>query len=783
MAENVDAPAAELGVDLNNEEFGIIFDELYKGFNGSSTTGLAKADIQLSASAKFLKIDPRYLPKSDSFYTKLEEWTKKEHGMYTFGLVGSVRRFMRDTLEAGDYTTMLASKDSQPAKYFYLMCGAVQALSTSHMIAINLKETLGMVSMKELYAAPETAQANESYVADHATWTNNRSAARELARQEHDLATQDREDNQRKLEGEAERRLGSAPALRATLVTGFAANERKYKSRKDVRQAIEEYVSANGNEVFKCLTDADCTNLPVKPSAKRGPGSSTDADEEPTEESRGQNARLYWAQTWFDRVVVERTVAEVVEVFTGDADILAGLGAVYDFAPLETWEERLDAVDYQYRDTEPRAEDYGGLDNSAFTTKLKAEYVRFGKRRPDIIYDGSVRSEATPPDLTPSADLFRAASPYLNCDNLLSLVRYMVVLAKLNWFRTNHHTGTELNEIAPNLRDALGRALGTMPVEIPGISSDDVRAFINQYLHTISHWASTHMVFCGLYMPSGRAIAGEFYWSRHPSLSCLIRPDDDVKRRLLAAPANVSKYYLSNAGFLQFINSPAWALLNKQQLMTISQTVEYAQRIQTAARATFSVNERRIRACNPDSFYVTISRCRSDGRFNYHPAHNFMNAVQQMTVPDCQAIGIIGMVVMALHPTSTLARAPCFGRGSTDRTNQLALYRGGMAQETEMNTALAGYDEETFVKLKSLVRALLKGSDTSVKALATTSNFNQESVEILARIGRKAGIHSTALAGITANLTRTISQKVVTPDRKRTIWPKTQPPGQKQPEN
>ena len=170
MAENVDAQAAEPGIDLSNEEFGMVFDELFKGFNGSSTTGLAKADIHFSASAKFLKIDPRYLPKSDTFYTKLEEWTKKEHGIYTFGLVGSVKRFMHDTLEPGDCTIMLSSKDSQPAKNFYLMCGAVQALSTSHMIAVNLKETLGLADMKELYAAPGSGQANESYVADHGTW-------------------------------------------------------------------------------------------------------------------------------------------------------------------------------------------------------------------------------------------------------------------------------------------------------------------------------------------------------------------------------------------------------------------------------------------------------------------------------------------------------------------------------------------------------------------------------------------------------------------------------------
>ena len=116
MAENDGAQATEQGVDLSDKVFGALFDELFTGFNGSSTTGLAKADVYLSADAKFLKIDPRYLPQSDTFYTKLEEWSKREHGMYTFGLVGSVKRFMHDTLERSDYATMLNSKDSQHSK-------------------------------------------------------------------------------------------------------------------------------------------------------------------------------------------------------------------------------------------------------------------------------------------------------------------------------------------------------------------------------------------------------------------------------------------------------------------------------------------------------------------------------------------------------------------------------------------------------------------------------------------------------------------------------------------
>ena len=688
---------------------------------------------------------------------KLEDWNKKDHGMYAIGLAGSVKRFMKDTLEPSEFAAMNEGRGSQHTKTFLLMCGAAQALSVSNMIGLNLKDTLLMDSMKKLYEAPVADQPNAAYTAAHAEWLITQTEAQTLARQEFEQAVQDRNRNRRILEEEAERRLMSANALRETLVSGFANLGKKYKTRVETMRALSEYISEYGKEVFRCRIDADRKGLPINPSGKRAAGSSTDVEEEPTEESRTLNARLTWANMWFDRAVIERDVGELVDIFNGDPELLNNLDAVQDYEVSDTLDDRMEAVNLQHRNTEPMEDEYGRPDSDTITAKLKAEYVRFGKERPEIKYDGSVLSEALPTGLLPNAEQFRVVTPFLYCDNLLSIVRYMVVLAKLNWFRTNHHTGTEMKELAPNLRDALTRALGTMPVDLPDISVEDIRDFITKHLHTISHWASTHLVFCGLYMPSERAVAGEFFWSRHPNRSCLIRPDDDIRRRLLAAPANVSKYYLSHAGVLQFANSPAWALLNKAQLLTVSQTVDYARRIQLAARGTFSKNERKIRAATPETFYATLPSCRGDGRFNYHPAHHFMNSIQQMSVPDCQGIGIIGMIVMALHPTSTLAKAPCFGKGPSDRSSELVMYRSGTNREVEMNSALPGYEKETFSRLKALSRALHKGSDVSVKALSTTSNFNSESVELLGMIGRKAGIHSTTLTEIKANLSRTIS--------------------------
>lgn len=49
--------------------------------------------------------------------------------------------------------------------------------------------------------------------------------------------------------------------------------------------------------------------------------------------------------------------------------------------------------------------------------------------------------------------------------------------------------------------DALDRAIKAILLEDLEISNSDVRSFFIRYLHTIGHWASTHLVCGGLYMP------------------------------------------------------------------------------------------------------------------------------------------------------------------------------------------------------------------------------------------------------------------------------------------
>ena len=106
-----------------------------------------------------------------------------------------------------------------------------------------------------------------------------------------------------------------------------------------------------------------------------------------------------------------------------------------------------------------------------------------------------------------SADEMKHIMPFLMKANFGKLARYMIVLGKLHWFRTNHHVGTEKEGIARSLSDALDRALRAMPVEDNHISELYDRAFFTKHLLTISHRASTHLVCGGLNMPSQKMIS------------------------------------------------------------------------------------------------------------------------------------------------------------------------------------------------------------------------------------------------------------------------------------
>ena len=121
---------------------------------------------------------------------------------------------------------------------------------------------------------------------------------------------------------------------------------------------------------------------------------------------------------------------------------------------------------------------------------LRSAYQALPASDRSLKYEGSITSAALAESDKVTADEFRHIMPFLSNKNFGMIVRYMVVLVKLHWFRTNHHVGTEKDGIAKSLSDALDRALRAMPIEDAHISETDVRIFFSKQLHSYS-WSTS----------------------------------------------------------------------------------------------------------------------------------------------------------------------------------------------------------------------------------------------------------------------------------------------------
>ena len=65
----------------------------------------------------------------------------------------------------------------------------------------------------------------------------------------------------------------------------------------------------------------------------------------------------------------------------------------------------------------------------------------------------------------------------------------------------------------------------------------------------------------------------------------------------------------------------------------------------------------------------------------------------------CRIIGAEGMLFWALHPTSTLARAPCFAAEDGWKETELADFMFMRLKSLDMNSSLPGYDEQLYERL------------------------------------------------------------------------------------
>ena len=119
-----------------------LIDLTQAGFNGSGTTRLAQDDMELTSRNKWLVIDPTFYPKApdDNFFFKLTDWSDKEHGKFTYGLLSGAKKYVLSNSNKTSFASII-SDTSVENKEFKMFSASIYAMSLVHMLAIVLSRS------------------------------------------------------------------------------------------------------------------------------------------------------------------------------------------------------------------------------------------------------------------------------------------------------------------------------------------------------------------------------------------------------------------------------------------------------------------------------------------------------------------------------------------------------------------------------------------------------------------------------------------------------------------
>ena len=176
------------------------------------------------------------------------------------------------------------------------------------------------------------------------------------------------------------------------------------------------------------------------------------------------------------------------------------------------------------------------------------------------------------------------------------------------------------------------------------------------------------------------------------------------------------------------------------RLREIRDTVLKTSAIQDRALQNLEFNQLKIDSADTTALIRSFQSCRKEERYAYHSSHAWMNLDSQVVLPECKSIGIAGMLVCALHSSTTIAKAPCFAPEGGRQQTDLAVFGRDRNREAEMNTALPGYDEQLFTKLKGLRMAMGSSSSKSVQQLSQKIQFSAGAVVEIGNIARSLGL-------------------------------------------
>ena len=102
-----------------------------EGFNGSSSTGLAQDDMELTSENKWLVIDSSYYPKDpeNRFFFKLTDWTDQEHARFTYGLLSGTKNYVASNSNQTSFASIINEPTNVEHKEFKMFSASIYAMS------------------------------------------------------------------------------------------------------------------------------------------------------------------------------------------------------------------------------------------------------------------------------------------------------------------------------------------------------------------------------------------------------------------------------------------------------------------------------------------------------------------------------------------------------------------------------------------------------------------------------------------------------------------------------
>ena len=271
-----------------------------EGFNGSSSTGLAQDDMELTSKNKWLVIDPSYYPKSleDDFFFKLSDWTDQEHARFTYGLLSGTKNYIISISNKTSFASIINDPASIEHKEFKMFVASLYAMSLVHMLAIDLHASLKAYFPGRIEGEVDDVEVERNYAASLVRHTAIYDDNAKNIREAHEAWVADREYAISKVKNALERQREAAAEddpkakLKSELIT--AQKAKSFNNKSDLISFIRTWILDHCPTIYSMAQVLKRSKQSASLSVKRK--RREDEEEEDEEESFDR-----WADQWIQR--------------------------------------------------------------------------------------------------------------------------------------------------------------------------------------------------------------------------------------------------------------------------------------------------------------------------------------------------------------------------------------------------------------------------------------------------------------------------------------------------